>query len=307
MNTSRPAWRCGRFTLGGEFPVIMAIINTTPDSFSGDGINGAVDLAVRRAEQALAEGAGILDIGGESSRPGAEPISVEAELARVIPVVEAVAGLGVPVSVDTVKPAVMRAAIQAGASIINDINALRAPGSMAAVAESDVGVCLMHMRGEPRSMQHAPAYEDVVQEVDTFLLAQAHQLEACGVDRSRIALDPGFGFGKSLTHNLQLFRGMQAVGAGVYPLLVGVSRKSMLGAVTGRVVSERVSASIVAAVLAAQRGATVLRVHDVAATRDALAIWAAIEEDAPDAYRLLETCPGSGQNPAPLTGDQRGA
>lgn len=307
MNVSRPAWRCGRFTVGAEFPVIMAIINTTPDSFSGDGVNGAVDLAVRRAEQALAEGAGILDVGGESSRPGAEPISVEAELARVIPVVEAVASMGVPVSVDTVKPAVMRAAIQAGASIINDINALRAPGAMAAVAASEVGVCLMHMQGEPRSMQSAPVYEDVVQEVDAFLREQAQQLVACGVDRARIALDPGFGFGKSLMHNLQLFRGMQALGAGAWPLLVGVSRKSMLGAVTGRAVSERVSASVAAAVLAAQRGATVLRVHDVAATRDALAVWAAIEQDAPDAYRLLETCSRSGQNPAPLTGGQRGA
>jgi dihydropteroate synthase len=173
----------------------------------------------------------------------------------------------------------MRAAIQAGASIINDINALRAPEAIAAVAESDVGVCLMHMQGEPRSMQQAPRYDDIVPEVDSFLLEQARQLEVLGVDRSRIALDPGFGFGKSLTHNLQLFRGMPDLGARAYPLLVGVSRKSMLGAVTGRAVSERLPASIVAAVLAAQRGAAVLRVHDVAATRDALAVWAAIEQD----------------------------
>lgn len=279
MSFSLPSWHCGRFTVGGDLPVIMAIINVTPDSFSGDGLAGAVDLAVRRAEQALAEGAGILDIGGESSRPGAASISLDDELERVIPVVQALVGLGVPVSVDTVKPGVMRAAIQAGASIINDINALRAPEAMAAVAESDVGVCLMHMQGEPRSMQQAPRYDDIVPEVDSFLLEQARQLEVLGVDRSRIALDPGFGFGKSLTHNLQLFRGMPDLGARAYPLLVGVSRKSMLGAVTGRAVSERLPASIVAAVLAAQRGAAVLRVHDVAATRDALAVWAAIEQD----------------------------
>lgn len=279
MSFSLPSWHCGRFTVGGDLPVIMAIINVTPDSFSGDGLAGTVDLAVRRAEQALAEGAGILDIGGESSRPGAESISLDDELERVIPVVQALVGLGVPVSVDTVKPGVMRAAIQAGASIINDINALRAPEAMAAVAESDVGVCLMHMQGEPRSMQQAPRYDDIVPEVESFLLEQARQLEVLGVDRSRIALDPGFGFGKSLTHNLQLFRGMPDLGARAYPLLVGVSRKSMLGAVTGRAVSERLPASIVAAVLAAQRGAAVLRVHDVAATRDALAVWAAIEQD----------------------------
>lgn len=273
-----PVWQCGSFRLHLEMPVIMAIINVTPDSFSGDGTTGTVDGFLRQAKQALAEGAQILDVGGESSRPGAQPISADEELARVMPVVEALVQLGVPVSVDTVKPEVMRMSIAAGASIINDVNSLRSPGALEVIAESEVGVCLMHMQGTPRSMQKAPTYGDVAEEVERFLLDRALVLESAGIARSRLALDPGFGFGKSLEHNLTLFRTMSRIGEHAYPLLVGVSRKSMLGAITGRSVDARVPAGVAAAVLAAQRGARILRVHDVAATRDALAVWAAIDK-----------------------------
>lgn len=256
----------------------MAIINVTPDSFSGDGLHGSADAALRQAERALADGAGILDVGGESTRPGSEAVSVEEELARVIPTVEALSGLGVPVSVDTVKPEVMRAAVAAGASIINDINGLRAEGAIEAVCATDAGVCLMHMQGRPRSMQQAPQYRDVVEEVESFLLEQASVLETAGISRERLSLDPGFGFGKTLEHNLVLFRALPRLCAHGYPILVGVSRKSMLGAVTGRPVGERVTASVATALMAVQRGAAVVRVHDVAATRDALMMWQAVDD-----------------------------
>ncbi|KAF7598441.1 MAG: dihydropteroate synthase [Candidatus Dactylopiibacterium carminicum] len=273
-----PIWQCGRFRLSFERPAIMAIINVTPDSFSGDGLSGNVDAALRQAEQALSEGASILDVGGESTRPGSAAVSEAEELARVIPVVEALARLGVPVSVDTLKPAVMRESIRAGAAIINDINALREPGALEAVAASDAGVCLMHMQGEPRTMQQAPVYGDVVADVDAFLQTHAAAVLRAGVAAERICLDPGFGFGKTLAHNLALFRALPRFVAQPYPVLVGVSRKSMLGALTGREVGQRMPASITAAVLAAQRGAAILRVHDVAATRDALTVWAAIDD-----------------------------
>lgn len=279
MLVNESVWHCGPYRLRLDKPLIMAIINLTPDSFSGDGLAGSVDGALRRAEQALRDGAQILDLGGESSRPGSEPVSVDEELSRVIPAVEALSRLGVPVSVDSVKPEVMSAAIAAGASIINDINALRAPGAVEAVAASQAGVCLMHMQGEPRSMQLAPVYADVVAEVDAFLCERLACLEAAGVVRRRLMLDPGFGFGKTLEHNLALFRALPVLGRHGLPLLVGVSRKRMLGELTGRSVGERMPAGIAAAVLAAQRGAAVLRVHDVAATRDALAVWAAIDRD----------------------------
>ena len=277
-------WQCGRYRLDLTLPQIMAIINVTPDLFSGDGLRGSVDAAQRRAEQALAEGAAILDVGGESTRPGAEAVSEAEELERVVPVVEALAAFGVPVSVDTLKPAVMREAVRAGAAIINDINALRMPGAVEAVAATEVGACLMHMQGEPRSMQQAPAYEDVVGEVRGFLQQRAADRLRAGVAVERICLDPGFGFGKTLAHNLALFRALPQFAALPYPLLVGVSRKSMLGALTGRDVAQRMPASITAAVLAAQRGAGILRVHDVAATRDALAVWAGIERECGGAY-----------------------
>ncbi|NSL54628.1 dihydropteroate synthase [Uliginosibacterium aquaticum] len=284
MDAVSRTWQCGKFRLNLDLPMIMAIINMTPDSFSGDGLSGSVGAALRQAEKALRDGAGILDVGGESTRPGAEAVGEQEELDRVIPVLEALVALDVPVSVDTLKPAVMRAAIAAGVAIVNDINALRAPGAVETVAASSAGVCLMHMQGEPRSMQEAPAYTEVVDEVEAFLLQRLAVLEAAGVAAARISLDPGFGFGKTLAHNLELFRSLPRLAAHGLPLLVGVSRKRMLGEITGRAVDQRVPAAITAAALAAQRGAAILRVHDVAATRDALAMWAAIDADRLSAY-----------------------
>ncbi|NMG27471.1 dihydropteroate synthase [Aromatoleum evansii] len=268
--------KCGRFDLDLERPRIMAIINTTPDSFSGDGLGHDLDAALRRCENAVAAGAHILDIGGESTRPGSESVSEQEELDRVIPLVERLADWPVPVSIDTVKPAVMRASLAAGASLINDINGFRTPGAVEAVRDSDAALCVMHMQGEPRSMQAAPRYDDVVGEVIDFLLHQVHALEVQGVARARILLDPGFGFGKTLEHNLALMRALDRFLATGYPLLIGVSRKSMLGAITGRGVDERTTASVAAALVAIERGARIVRVHDVAATRDAVAVWEAV-------------------------------
>jgi dihydropteroate synthase len=274
------AFRCGRFSLSLDRPLIMAIINVTPDSFSGDGVVGQRDAALRLAEQALADGADILDIGGESSRPGAEAVGLQEELDRVMPIIEVLAHAATPLSIDTVKPDVMRAVAHAGAAIINDINGLREPGAMEAVADTDVGVCLMHMQGEPRTMQSAPHYDDVVEEVADFLRQRSDVLHSAGVAPERILLDPGFGFGKTLDHNLALFAALPRLRELGHPLLVGVSRKSMLGQITGQPVEKRLAASIAAAVLAAQRGAAILRVHDVAATRDALAVMRALEAHA---------------------------
>jgi len=272
-----PVLKCGRFRIELERPRIMAIINVTPDSFSGDGLGHDVDTAMRRAEQAVAAGAHLLDLGGESTRPGSESVSEQEELDRVIPLVERLANWPVPVSVDTVKPGVMRAALAAGASLINDINAFRAPGAVDAVAGSDAALCVMHMQGEPRSMQSDPQYVDVVSDVLRFLDDQVRRLLERGVDAERILLDPGFGFGKTLEHNLELMRAMDRFVATGLPVLVGVSRKSMLGAITGRPTSERLAASVAAALIAVQRGARIVRVHDVAQTRDALAVWEAVE------------------------------
>lgn len=274
---SAPAWQCGSYTLRFEQPVIMAIVNVTPDSFSGDGLNGSVDAALHSAELALREGAGILDVGGESTRPGSQSVSLQEELARVIPVVRALSRFGVPVSVDTVKPRVMQEAIDAGACIINDINALQQPGAIDVARASNAGVCLMHMQGQPRTMQLNPAYRNIADEVTRFLLQRVDLVRQAGIESNRICLDPGFGFGKTLEHNLELFRALSDLCEQEFPVLVGVSRKSMIGAVTGRPVEQRAVGSAVSAVLAAQRGAAILRVHDVAATRDALSMWAAID------------------------------
>ena len=269
---------CGAYTLSLDRPLIMGIVNVTADSFSGDGHAGAgLDNALRHAETLLAEGADILDIGGESSRPGALPVSESEEVARVVPLVEALQGCGVPLSIDTVKPAVMRAAIAAGADLINDIAALKAPGALEAVAGSRAAVCLMHMQGTPGTMQADPQYSDVVQEVMDFLAERVAAAEAAGVARERIILDPGFGFGKTLLHNQALFKALARFRHFGLPLLVGVSRKSMLGQITGREVGERMPASIAAAMLAA-RHASIVRVHDVAATKDALAVLSALDE-----------------------------
>jgi dihydropteroate synthase len=250
----------------------MGVVNVTPDSFSDGGRFLDASAAVAHARRLIDEGADILDVGGESSRPGAEPVPAERELARIAPVLEALGGGGVPLSVDTVKPEVMREAIRLGATMINDINALRSPGALAAVAASDAAICLMHMQGEPRTMQQSPQYADVVGEVKRYLAERAAAAIAAGIARDRIVVDPGFGFGKTVEHNRTLLAGLPALVELGYPVLAGLSRKSTLGWVTGRPADQRMPASIAAAVLAAQRGARILRVHDVAATRDALAV-----------------------------------
>ncbi|HEV8645293.1 MAG TPA: dihydropteroate synthase [Burkholderiales bacterium] len=269
--------RAGRFSLTLERPLIMGVVNVTPDSFSDGGCFFGAQQAVEHARILIDEGADILDIGGESSRPGAEPVSLDEELRRVMPVLEKLAGLSVPVSVDTCKPEVMRCAIAAGAVMVNDINALREPGTLEAVAESQAAVCLMHMQGEPRTMQQDPHYEDVVSEVAEFLARRVDAALQAGIARERIVIDPGFGFGKKTAHNLELLRGLRRIADLGQPVLVGLSRKSLFGKITGKPVADRVSASVAAALLAAERGAALVRVHDVAATRDALLVLNAIE------------------------------
>jgi dihydropteroate synthase len=270
--------RCAGYTLDLGRPLVMGIVNLTADSFSGDGVGADPGRAIAHARSQWEAGADILDLGAESSRPGAVPIGASEEIDRLLPVLEAVCRWGVPVSVDTCKPEVMRAALAAGAAMINDISALAAPGALPLVAASDCAICLMHMRGEPRTMQEAPAYEDVVVEVRAFLAARVAACRTAGIADDRIVLDPGFGFGKTLAHNLRLFRALTAAGWEGFPLLAGISRKSMLGAITGRPVEGRLAASVAAALLAVQKGAKILRVHDVAETRDALAVLAAIEQ-----------------------------
>jgi dihydropteroate synthase len=268
--------RCASFTLEFARPLVMGIVNLTPDSFSGDGVSDTAK-AIAHAHRQIEAGADLLDIGAESSRPGAFPTSVEEEMRRLIPVLEELASCGVPISVDTYKPEVMRAALRHGASMINDIYALRMPGALTAVADSDCGICLMHMQGEPLSMQEQPHYTDVVAEVQGFLRNRLAVARAAGIASDRLLLDPGFGFGKTLNHNLELLRRLDELSLEGRPLLAGISRKSMLGAVTARPVEDRLAASISAALLAAQRGVSILRVHDVAQTRDALAMWHAVE------------------------------
>lgn len=267
---------CGRFQIDLSQPKVMAIINLTDDSFSGDGLHGDVSAALARAERALEEGADMLDIGAESSRPGSAPVPEAQELERVVRFVERARDWQVPLSIDTLKPAVMRAALEAGADMINDINAFRAPGAVEAVAASAAGLCVMHMQGEPRTMQADPRYEDVVAEVSAFLDERVAALQAAGVAPERIVLDPGFGFGKRTVHNFTLLRELARFGEGGLPVLAGMSRKSMLGAVTGREVDARMAASVAAALIAVQRGAAIVRVHDVAPTIDALKVWQAV-------------------------------
>lgn len=269
--------RCGRFSFSLDRPLIMGIVNLTPDSFSGDGVANDTARAVEHARRQITAGADMLDIGAESSRPGCQPVSLADELARLLPVLDALADCGVPISVDTYKPDVMRAALASGASMINDIYALRMPGALEAVAASDCAVCLMHMQGEPLTMQQAPVYGDVVGEVRAFLEERVIAARAAGIADDHLVLDPGFGFGKTLAHNLELLRRQPELSVDGLPLLAGLSRKSMLGTMTGREVGQRMPASIAAALLAAQRGARILRVHDVAETRDALAVWQAME------------------------------
>lgn len=279
--------RCGKFTLELDRPLLMGIVNLTPDSFSGDGLVGDVERAVAHARRQFEAGADILDLGAESTRPGAVPATLAEELDRLLPVLERIVDWGVPVSVDTYKPQVMRAALAAGAAMINDIAGMRDPEALAAVAASDCGLCVMHMLGEPRTMQSAPVYDNVVAEVRIFLKARVAACRAAGIAAERIVVDPGFGFGKALDHNLSLFRALPDLAANGQPVLVGVSRKTMLGAITGRLVESRQTASVAAALLAAQRGAAILRVHDVAETKDALAVWSAIEEGEEHVQKIL--------------------
>lgn len=274
------AFRCGRYLLDVEDPLLMGIVNLTDDSFSGDGWRGDADAAIAHGLQLVEEGAHILDLGAESSRPGAQAIATRQEIDRLLPVLEGLANCGVPLSVDTVKPEVMRAVLSAGADMINDINALRAPDTLDLLASSTASVCLMHMQGGPQTMQQAPQYVDVVQEVADFLAARIAAVRQAGIPVERICIDPGFGFGKALAHNIQLLRRLDVFTQLGLPVLAGLSRKSMLGALTGRAAMDRMPAGIAAHLLAAMRGARILRVHDVAATRDALAILRAVESDA---------------------------
>lgn len=265
-----------RFTLGAlefERPVVMGILNVTPDSFSDGGRFVDPARALAEAAAMVDAGAGIVDVGGESTRPGATAVDETAEIDRVLPVVEAIAAeLDVAISVDTSKPQVMRAAVGAGAAMINDVRALREPGALETAAELDVSVCLMHMQGEPRTMQAEPQYADVVADVLAFLEARVEACEARGIPRTSIALDPGFGFGKTVAHNVALLRNLRQFTTLGMPVLAGLSRKSTLGALTGRPVDERLAASVAAATVAVVNGASILRVHDVAASVDAVRV-----------------------------------
>ncbi len=272
-------WQTARFRIALDRPKVMGIVNVTPDSFSDGGRHAEEDAAKRHCDALVAEGADILDIGGESTRPGSGTPDLAEELRRVLPVVRHAVTLGLPVSVDTSRPEVMAAALEAGADIVNDVRALQRPGAVAAVAaHGNAGVCLMHMQGEPGTMQAAPHYDDVVTDVRRFLAERLAVLAAAGVAAERVVLDPGIGFGKTPQHNLQLAARQRELLALGRPLLLGWSRKSTLGVVTGRPVAERLPASLAAALSAVVHGATVLRVHDVAATVDALKVWRAIDE-----------------------------
>jgi dihydropteroate synthase len=263
--------------LAARRPLVCGILNVTPDSFSDGGRFDSLAAAVEHGSVLAAEGADLIDIGGESTRPGSRPPTLAEELDRVVPVVEALARrVPVPLSVDTSRPEVMRAAVAAGASMINDVRALRSPGALEAAAESGVPVCLMHMQRSPDTMQQEPRYQDVVTEVRTFLAERKRACLEAGIRPEHLVVDPGFGFGKTLSHNLALLASLGRLSGLGVPIMVGLSRKSMLGQLTERAVGDRLPASLAAAVIAAQRGAAVLRVHDVAATRDVLAVLEAV-------------------------------
>lgn len=269
-------WQAGRFSLQLQAPLVMGIVNVTPDSFSDGGQHVEAREAIAHAQSLLDQGADILDIGGESSRPGSPRLSHEQEWARIAPVLRELVRWNIPISVDTYQPDTMRRALELGVDIINDIHALRVPGAQEAVAASTAGVCLMHMQGEPGSMQQAPHYDDVGREVRTFLLERADVLKTLGVAPSRIALDPGFGFGKTLEHNLALAQTLPDLVAEGYPVLIGVSRKSMLGAITGRNANDRLAGSLAAALACIASGAQIVRVHDIGPTVDAIKVWRAM-------------------------------
>ena len=275
---------CGKFQLDLTSPRVMGIVNVTPDSFSDGGKFAATNLAIEHALKLVEEGAAILDIGGESTRPNATPVGLQEELDRVIPVIEALTKqVNIPISIDTYKPQVMQAAINAGASIVNDVRALQVEGALQVVAKSNAGVCLMHMQGTPQTMQVDPQYDHVVNDVIAFLQARLQASIGAGIAKERIVLDPGFGFGKTRAHNISLIQQLESLAALGQPLLVGLSRKSVLGQIstaqmTGNDVDARLYASIAASVIAAQKGAKILRVHDVKATVEALKVVSAIQQ-----------------------------
>ncbi|HLU79780.1 MAG TPA: dihydropteroate synthase [Burkholderiaceae bacterium] len=271
--------KCGRFELDLRRPLVMGILNVTPDSFSDGTGELSLQRVLERAHQMVEDGADMLDIGGESTRPGADPVPLQEELDRVLPLVEGLHGLNIPLSVDTFKPAVMAAALKSGADMINDIRALREPGAIEAVKDSDCGLCIMHMQGEPRTMQVNPHYDDVVAEVRQFLEARAQSMVEAGISPQRIVLDPGFGFGKTVEQNYTMLRRLDQMRVGDYPWLLGFSRKSMLGHVVGREPGERLAASLAAALYGLEMGGHILRVHDVAETVDAVKIWRTIKDE----------------------------
>lgn len=270
---------CGRFRLPLDArPLVMGILNVTPDSFSDGGKFQALELALSHAEQMISEGVDIIDIGGESTRPGVDPVPLEEELRRVMPVLYALRDCGKPLSIDTYKPEVMREAIEAGVDMVNDINGFRAPGALSALKESDCALCIMHMQRDPQTMQHAPSYQNVTKEVTEFLRDRVAEMLTQGVEPARLCVDPGFGFGKTLEHNLTLLRDLDKIASDLdLPVLAGVSRKSMIGAITGKPIEQRMAGSVAAALSAVAHGARIVRVHDVAETVDALKVWHAVE------------------------------
>lgn len=279
--TMRQYLQCGRFGFSlARTPLVMGILNVTPDSFSDGGRFQSLEFAFSRAEEMITEGVDMIDVGGESSRPGAPALGLDEELRRVMPVLYALRDLGKPLSVDTYKPEVMREAILAGVDMINDINGFRAPGALEAVAGSDCALCVMHMQGTPQDMQQQPAYTDVVAEVIAFLRQRVDAMVAAGIERERICIDPGFGFGKTVEHNYALLRNIgrmqQELGL---PVLAGVSRKSMIGAVTGKPVEQRLAGNLAGALAAIAHGARIVRVHDVVETVDAVKVWQAATND----------------------------
>jgi dihydropteroate synthase len=277
-------FQCGRYRFpiasSQSRPLVMGVLNVTPDSFSDGGQFHSLELALSRAEQMIADGVDIIDIGGESSRPGAPALPLEEELRRVMPVLYALRDCGKPLSVDTYKPEVMREAIAAGVDMLNDINGFRAADALTVVNESDCALCIMHMQNAPSTMQVNPNYDDVIVEVTEFLRDRVDEMERSGVDRKRMCVDPGFGFGKTLEHNLALLRNIDVMASKIgLPVLAGLSRKSMIGAITGKPVEQRLAGSIAAALAAVAHGARIVRVHDVAETVDALSVWQAVENN----------------------------
>ena len=274
-------WRCGRFLFDftkRQYPIVMGILNATPDSFSDGGKFRTPHDAIAQAERMIANGVDLIDIGGESTRPGAEPVALQEELDRVLPVIEVLKHCGVALSIDTYKAETMRQALNAGVDCVNDVWALRQEGAVNAILENThCGIVLMHMQRNPQTMQFDPEYQDVIADVSLFLQERAQVLMTVGIEANRIAIDPGFGFGKSLEHNLNLLKNFAAFSKLGYPVLAGLSRKSMLGKITGKDTNERVASSVAAAIMAAERGAKIVRVHDVTETVDALKLWGAIQ------------------------------